>query len=105
MSNLVEWGSEVAREAGAILVQYYERRVKVEYKAGKFDVDIVTEADRASEKHIVERIRAKFPGHYIVAEEGGGRESDSEYRWYVDPLDGTTNFAHSFPAFCVSMGV
>ncbi len=105
MNNLVEWTSELAREAGAILVKYYERRVKVEYKAGKLDVDIVTEADRASEKHIVERIRAKFPTHSIVAEEGGGRELDSEYRWYVDPLDGTTNFAHSFPAFCVSLGV
>jgi myo-inositol-1(or 4)-monophosphatase len=105
MSEYVEWASEVAREAGAILLIYYERRVKVEYKAGKGDADVVTEADRASERKIVERIRARFPEHAIVAEEGGGRESESPYRWFVDPLDGTTNFAHSFPQFCVSIGL
>jgi myo-inositol-1(or 4)-monophosphatase len=105
MSDYVEWASEVAREAGALLVRYYERRVRVEYKAGKGDVDVVTEADRASEKYIVERIRARFPEHAIVAEEGGGRESGSPFRWYVDPLDGTTNFAHSFPQFCISLAL
>ena len=105
MSQFVEWAAEVAREAGALLVVYYERRVPVEYKAGKGDVDVVTVADRAAEQKIVERIRARFPEHAIVAEEGGVRESDSDYRWYVDPLDGTTNFAHGFPAFCVSLGL
>ena len=65
----------------------------------------MTEADRASEKLIVERLRSRFPSHSIVAEEGGGHESGSEYRWYVDPLDGTTNFAHGFPVFNVTMGL
>jgi len=105
MNGYVEWASEVAREAGALLLRYYERRVRVEYKAGRGDVDVVTEADRASEAFILERLRARYPDHAIVAEEGGGRESPSPYRWYIDPLDGTTNFAHSFPQFCVSMGL
>jgi myo-inositol-1(or 4)-monophosphatase len=65
----------------------------------------VTEADRASEALIVERLRAHFPSHAIVAEEGGGHETASEYRWYVDPLDGTTNFAHGYPVYNVSIGL
>ncbi len=105
MSQFVEWAADVAREAGALLVVYYERHVKVEYKAGKGDADVVTVADREVEQRILERIRARFPEHAIVAEESGERESDSPYRWYVDPLDGTTNFAHGFPVFAVSMGL
>ena len=105
MNGYVEWAGGVAREAGALLLRYYERRVRVEYKAGKGDVDVVTEADRASEAFIIERLKARFPDHAIVAEEGGGRETASPYRWYIDPLDGTTNFAHSFPQFCVSMAL
>jgi myo-inositol-1(or 4)-monophosphatase len=54
---------------------------------------------------VVERLRSRFPSHNIVAEEGGGHESSSEYRWYVDPLDGTTNFAHGFPVFNVTLGL
>ncbi len=65
----------------------------------------MTEADRSSEKLVVERLRSYFPNHAIVAEEGGGHESASEYRWFVDPLDGTTNFAHSFPMFNVTLGL
>jgi myo-inositol-1(or 4)-monophosphatase len=98
----LETAVEIAREAGALLATYFERRVAFETK-GEFD--LVTEADRASEKLAVERLRSYFPSHSIVAEEGGGVESASEYRWYVDPLDGTTNFAHSFPAFNVTLGL
>ncbi|HYX68612.1 MAG TPA: inositol monophosphatase family protein [Terriglobales bacterium] len=94
--------SEIAREAGALLRDFFARRVKVEYKG---DVDLVTVADRASEKLIVERIRRLWPAHDILAEEGTRSDSGSEYRWYVDPLDGTTNFAHGFPVFCVSLGL
>lgn len=93
---------EIAREAGALLANYYERRIPFELK-GEFD--LVTEADRASERLVVERLRSHFPAHNIVAEEGGGHESASEYAWYVDPLDGTTNFAHSFPMFNVTLGL
>jgi myo-inositol-1(or 4)-monophosphatase len=98
----LETAVEIAREAGALLAHYFERRVPFELK-GEFD--LVTEADRASERLVVERLRSHFPSHTIVAEEGGGHESASEYRWYVDPLDGTTNFAHGFPMFNVTLGL
>ncbi len=92
----------IALEAGALLREYFERGVETEYKG---DVDLVTEADRASEKLIVERIGSVFPDHGIFGEEGARRQIESEYRWYVDPVDGTTNFAHGFPVFCVSLGL
>lgn len=98
----LETAVEIAREAGALLANFFERRVGFELKG---DFDLVTEADRASEKLVVERLRSHFPSHGIVAEEGGGHESPSEFRWYVDPLDGTTNFAHSFPMFNVTLGL
>ena len=101
-SGLLPHIAAIAREAGALLMQYFHRRVKIEYKG---DVDLVTEADRNSEKLIVERIRKKWPGHDIVGEEGTRTAFNSDYRWYVDPLDGTTNFAHGFPVFCVSMAL
>lgn len=102
MSSYLETAVDIAREAGALLANYFERRVSFELK-GEFD--LVTEADRASEKMIVERLRSHFPSHGIVAEEGGGHSSSSEYRWYVDPLDGTTNFAHTFPIFNVTLAL
>ena len=100
--HLLETAVEIAREAGRLVANYHRRHIPFEIK-GEFD--LVTEADRASEKLIVERLRSHFPAHAIVAEEGGGVESASEYRWFVDPLDGTTNFAHGFPMFCISMGL
>jgi myo-inositol-1(or 4)-monophosphatase len=93
---------QIALDAGALLRDFYRTGVKTEYKG---DVDLVTEADRASEKLIVERLRAAFPDHGIVGEEGTRDHAAAQYRWYVDPLDGTTNFAHGFPVFCVSMGL
>jgi myo-inositol-1(or 4)-monophosphatase len=92
----------IARQAGALLRGFYEKGVATEYKG---DVDLVTEADRASEKLIREKLTAAFPGHGIYGEEGTRDQLDSEFRWYVDPLDGTTNFAHGFPAFCVILGL
>ena len=92
----------IALEAGALIRGYFERGVATEYKG---EVDVVTEADRASEKLITERLTAAFPDHGIYGEEGVRQRLESEYRWYVDPLDGTTNFAHGFPVFCVSLGL
>jgi myo-inositol-1(or 4)-monophosphatase len=94
--------AEIAREAGVLLMGYFHRRVKIEYKG---DADLVTEADRSSEKLILERIRAHWPDHEVIGEEGARIETGGDYRWYVDPLDGTTNFAHGFPVFCVSLGL
>jgi myo-inositol-1(or 4)-monophosphatase len=102
MDSYLEVAQEIAREAAALLTGYYERRVGFHLKG---DFDLVTEADLASEKLVLERLRTRFPSHGIVAEESGAHEGTSEYRWYVDPLDGTTNFAHSFPAFCISIAL
>ncbi|HZQ70848.1 MAG TPA: inositol monophosphatase family protein [Terriglobales bacterium] len=93
---------EVAREAGALIMEYFQQRVKVEYKG---DVDLVTVADRKSEALILERIRSRWPSHDVLGEEGARIETGSEYKWYIDPLDGTTNFAHGFPVFCISMAL
>ena len=104
-SDFVAQATVIAREAGALILSYFKRGVKTEYK-GESGVDLVTDADRASEKLIVERLRTAFPGHDIVGEEGTRTSGGSAgYRWYVDPLDGTTNFAHGFPVFCVSLGL
>lgn len=102
MASYLETSIEIAREAGALLCHYQERRLGYELKG---DYDLVTEADRASERLVVERLRSYFPSHNIVAEEGGGFQSSSEYCWYVDPLDGTTNFAHSFPVYNVTIAL
>ena len=102
MTSYLETAVDIAREAGALLARYFERRVSFELK-GEFD--LITEADRASESLVVERLRSHFPSHGIVAEEGGGHESASDYRWYVDPLDGTTNFAHGYPIFNVTLAL
>jgi myo-inositol-1(or 4)-monophosphatase len=102
MTQYLEAAAGIAKEAGALLLPFYQRGVRVEYKG---EVDLVTEADRASEALIVSRLNDYFPDHGIVAEEGGGRAGRSGFRWFVDPLDGTTNFAHTFPMFCVSMAL
>lgn len=100
--EIVPAASQIAREAGDLLMRYFVQRVKIEYKG---DVDLVTEADRNSEALILERIRQQWPKHNVLGEEGARIESGSDYRWYVDPLDGTTNFAHGYPVFCVSLAL
>ncbi len=94
--------SEIAREAGALLMGYFQKHVKVEYKG---DVDLVTVADRESEALILSRIREQWPAHDVMGEEGSRIQTGSDYLWYIDPLDGTTNFAHGFPVFCVSLAL
>ena len=94
--------AEIAREAGALLMGYFHQHVRVEYKG---DADLVTIADRNSEILIRERIKKNWPTHDVLGEEQGLVDTGSDYRWYVDPLDGTTNFAHGFPIFCVSMAL
>ena len=94
--------SAIAREAGALLMNYFHQHLKIEYKG---DADLVTAADRAAEVLIRDRIRAQWPTHDVLGEEQGLSDQGSDYRWYIDPLDGTTNFAHGYPVFCVSMGL
>jgi len=91
-------------EAGDVLMHYYGNLERVETKSG--EIDLITEADCRSEETIIAGIRRTFPEHQILAEESGARAPrSSEFRWVIDPLDGTTNYAHTFPAFCISIGV
>ncbi|MGA2921311.1 MAG: inositol monophosphatase family protein [Candidatus Sulfotelmatobacter sp.] len=94
--------SAIARQAGALLMEYFHQHLEIEYKG---DADLVTAADRAAEVLIRDRIRAQWPTHDVLGEEQGLSDQGSDYRWYIDPLDGTTNFAHGYPVFCVSMGL
>ena len=91
-----------ARAGGEILRENLTKEVRVEYKGA---VNLVTNVDRQSEKTIVEIIKKEFPDHEILAEEGYGRGQESPFKWIIDPLDGTTNYAHRFPFFCVSIGL
>ncbi len=100
--NILAAAAEIARDAGSLLNGLLERPHQISYKR---PMDLVTEADGRSEELIISRLRRHFPDHGIVAEEGGGHAGSSDYCWYVDPLDGTTNFAHGFPVFCVSLGL
>ncbi len=103
MNQFLEVAIQAAREAGTILREDHGRPKRVDYKG---EVDLVTESDRRSEAAVVARLRQHFPDHAIVAEEGGGRAADgAKYCWHVDPLDGTTNFAHGYPCFAVSIGL
>jgi len=94
-----------ARQAGKIIADAYRTDFRVEFKQGRH-TNLVTDVDRRSERAIVETLLAAFPDHRILAEESGNHQHGaSPYRWVVDPLDGTTNFAHGYPAFCVSIGL
>lgn len=90
----------LARGAGAILRAGYEQDHQVEFKGV---IDLVTEVDHRSEAYLLAEIRRRFPGHAILAEESGGAPGAQADQWYVDPLDGTVNYAHGVPFFCVSI--
>jgi myo-inositol-1(or 4)-monophosphatase len=92
----------IALEAGKRLREFFAEGVETEYKG---EADVVTVADRTAEKLIRTRLREAFPEHGVYGEEGTRERLDGEYRWYVDPLDGTTNFAHGLPHFSVSLGL
>ncbi len=93
---------ELARRAGAELRARAELERSVE---GKGHADVVTDADRASEALIISAIRERFPDHAILAEESGAAVGSSEYQWVIDPLDGTLNYLHGLPIYCVSLGL
>jgi myo-inositol-1(or 4)-monophosphatase len=102
MNEYLDAAIEIAREAGTILREGFDRPKTISYKG---EVDLVTESDRRSEQLVVARLQRRFPDHGIVAEEGGGAEAVATHCWHVDPLDGTTNFAHGYPCFAVSIGL
>jgi myo-inositol-1(or 4)-monophosphatase len=95
---------EAAKEAGKFL-KYSVGRVKhIEVKQGE-ERNLVSEIDKASEEKIIGIIKRKYPSHAILAEESGAKDSSSDYKWVIDPLDGTTNFLHGLPMFCVTIGL
>jgi myo-inositol-1(or 4)-monophosphatase len=94
---------KAAERAGGILKEYYGQQFKISNKEGVNN--LVTEADHAAEKVIMEIIRGNFPDHHILSEESGDMPAASPYKWIIDPLDGTVNFAHGLPICCVSIGI
>lgn len=103
LDQLTEVAVQAARAGGRVLLGYFGRRLQIDFKS---DINLVTEADRRAERTIVGLIRRAFPTHRILAEESGAvGDGAADYRWLIDPLDGTTNFAHTFPMFCVSIGL
>jgi myo-inositol-1(or 4)-monophosphatase len=104
---LLNFAIQTARDAGRLLAERFGRTLQI---TNKSELDLVTESDLVSERLIIDRIKTYYPRHAILAEESGAsapedRETESEWLWIIDPLDGTTNYAHGYPCFCVSMGL
>lgn len=104
---MLSFAIQTARDAGSVLIDRMGRALQV---SNKGDIDLVTEADLASERLIIDRIKSHYPRHDILAEESGATSGvetvqRNDWRWIVDPLDGTTNYAHGYPCFCVSIAV
>ena len=103
---MLNFAIETAREAGQILLEKFGKKINIFFKG---DINLVTEADLASEKLIIEKIRSYYPKHQILAEESGESvavvDGDKRWKWIIDPLDGTTNFAHGYPCFCVTIAL
>ena len=102
MSDIIQIVEAIARQAGTILMEGYGKVQRIQHKGA---IDLVTEFDKRSEEVILPSIEKEFPGHAILAEESGHHYRDSEYQWVIDPLDGTTNFAHGLPIFSVSIAL
>jgi myo-inositol-1(or 4)-monophosphatase len=101
---MLNFAMQTAREAGKILLDKFGKKINVSFKG---DINLVTEADLASEKFIIEQIKSYYPKHSILAEESGNAvvDGNSTWKWIIDPLDGTTNFAHGYPCFCVTIAL
>lgn len=101
---MLELAIDAAREAGEMLKDLAGKAQRIDRKAGE-ETNLVTELDRKSEAMIIGRIKARYPDHEVLAEESGRNSRESDYRWIIDPIDGTTNFAHGLPIFAVSIGI
>jgi myo-inositol-1(or 4)-monophosphatase len=105
LSSVLIVAEKIARRAGFLLREASQRPKQIDYKGA---INLVTETDRQSEALIKSNLLAAFPDHHVVGEESGGTGAPIEiapYRWYIDPLDGTTNFAHGIPHFSVSIAM
>jgi len=97
-----DFGEALAKEAGEIQRRHLGRTTRIEHKGA---VDLVTQVDHLCEEVIIGRILERFPDHHIVAEESGRPKAGGAFQWYIDPLDGTTNYVHGYPCFSVSIGL
>ena len=100
---MLEFAVNVVKGAGQILLDHFGKGMEVRSKSS--EIDLVTEVDLASERFIVETIRNQYPEHRILSEEEIEDSGASEYFWIIDPLDGTVNYAHGYPVFCVTMAL
>ncbi len=104
---MLDFAIQTARDAGRLLAERFGRSLQI---SNKSELDLVTESDLASERLIIDRLKSHYPRHAILAEESGAsepadRDKQSEWLWIIDPLDGTTNYAHGYPCYCVSIGL
>lgn len=102
IKNFLGAARETAQQAGALLKEHSASIPKIRYKGA---VDLVTDIDNRAQELILDRLGALFPDHDFLAEENQSRKRGSEYLWIIDPIDGTTNFAHNYPVFCVSIAL
>jgi myo-inositol-1(or 4)-monophosphatase len=102
MTEIIEFAQNLARQAGKLLAEKLTRHNQIYYKG---TIDLVTEADKMSEKLILAEISRRYPEHGILSEESAQKNEQATMRWIIDPLDGTTNYAHGFPFFCVSIAL
>lgn len=102
MLSMKNFTVDLAHRAGMLLMEKFNQVIEINYKG---DINLVTEADKASENLILEAIRRNFPDHGILSEESPAVSGNAKMRWIIDPLDGTTNYAHGYPVFCVSIAL
>lgn len=102
MKEFLKSAEEACRIAGNLQLEGLKRARRIEFKGS---INLVTDVDKACEEAIVELLQGRFPDHDILAEEGSGRRKDSEYKWVIDPLDGTTNYAHGYRLWAVSIAL
>ena len=102
MTEIVDFAQNLARQAGKLLAEKLTRYNQIYYKG---TIDLVTEADKMSEELILAEISLRYPDHGILSEESAAKNERAAMRWIIDPLDGTTNYAHGFPFFCVSIAL
>ena len=100
---MLEFAIDTAKQAGSILMQHFGKISSIKRKST--DIDLVTIADTESESFILDKIKTAYPQHHIISEESVMLNNNSDYRWVIDPLDGTTNFVHNLPIFAVSIGI
>lgn len=103
IQETLEFAKTIAQEAGKIALKFQKKGFQINHK--ETINNLVTEADIACENYILKEIKSKFPDHSIIAEESGNTDQQSDYTWYVDPIDGTTNYAHGYPFYAISIAL